>query len=124
MQPARKVLILDENIMDVMEVEEGLEQGNYEVVHLSSPNGAMSKIEYEDPEILLLDIQMKRLNMEEILSTLRQKPEYEEMVIVVFSDLDADELHQYCVEKELNGYFCKSMDVGQIADFLDNFYEY
>ena len=25
---------------------------------------------------------------------------------------------------DINGYFCKSMDVSQIAEFLDNFYEY
>ncbi len=124
MEPGRKVLILDDNIMDVMEVEEGLEQGDYEVVHLASPNGAFSKIEYEEPEILLLDIKMGRLNTDDLLATLRQAPEYEEMVIVVFSDMEADELHEFCVDNELNGYFCKSMDVSQIADFLDNFYDY
>lgn len=124
MEPGRKVLILDENIMDVMEVEEGLEKGNYEVVHLASPNGALSKIEYEEPEILLLDIQMSRLNTEDLLETLLQSPEYEEMVIVVFSDMEADDLHQFCVDNELHGYFCKSMDVSQIAEFLNNFYEF
>lgn len=124
MEPGRKVLILDDNIMDVMEVEDGLAKGDYEVVHLASPNGALSKIEYETPEILLLEIQMKRLNTEDLLVTLRQTPAYDEMVIVVFSDMDADDLHQFCVDNELNGYFCKSMDVSQIADFLDNFYEY
>lgn len=123
MEPGRKVLILDDNIMDVMEVEEGLEEGNYEVVHLASPNGALSKIEYEGPEILLLDINMDRLNTHDLLDTLRETPEYEEMVIVVFSDMEADHLHEFCVDNELNGYFCKSMDVSQIADFLDNFFE-
>lgn len=124
MEPGRKVLILDENIIEVMEIEEHLTEGGYEVVHLASPNGALSKIEYEQPEILLLDIAMKRLNTDELLEMLRSTEEYEEMVIVAFSDMEADELQQFCIENELNGYFCKSMDVGQIAEFLDNFYEY
>lgn len=119
----RKVLIIDENIIDVMEIEEYLQDGGYDVVHLASPNGALSKIEYEEPEILLLDVEMKRLNTDDLLASLAS-PHYEEMVVVAFSDMGADELHDYCVENELNGYFCKSMDVTQIAEFLDNFYEY
>ena len=124
MESGRKVLILDDNIMDVMEVEQYLEQGGYEFVHLASPNGALSKIEFESPEILLLDVEMKRLNVDDLLATLRSSVEYDELVIVAFSEMEADELQQFCVDNEINGYFCKSMDVSQISDFLDNFYEY
>ncbi len=123
MEPGRKVLILDDNILDVMEVEKYLEQGGYGVVHLASPNGALSKIEFEKPEILLLDIEMKRLNVDDLLSTLRESPDYDELVVVAFSDMDADDLQQFCIDNEINGYFCKSMDIQQIADFLDRFYD-
>lgn len=124
MEITRKVMLLDHNIMDVMEVEDYLTAGGYTVVTLSSPNGALSKIEYERPEILLLDLQMPRLNVQELLDTLRSSPEYEDLVIVLFSDLEAERLQEFCIENDINGYFCKSMDVTQIADFLDNFYEY
>ena len=124
MNVGRKVMILDDNILDVMEAESQLRTGGYEVVVLSSPNGALSKIEYEHPEILLLDLRMPRLNVQELLDTLRSSPEYEELVIVLFSDIEAEQLQDFCVEHELNGYFCKSMDVTQIASFIDRFYEY
>lgn len=124
MEASRKVMILDDNILDVMEVEDYLKEGSYDVVTLSSPNGALSKIEYERPEILLLDLQMPRLNVQDLLDTLRSSPEYEELVIVLFSDMEAEQLQEFCIENDINGYFCKSMDVSQIAEFLDNFYEY
>jgi CheY-like chemotaxis protein len=123
MEPTRKVLVLDDNLLDVMEVEEHLEAGGYTVVTLSSPNGVLSKIDYEEPEILLMDLQMPRLDLDELLDTLRGAREYEDLVIVLFSDMEADKLQQFCIENDINGYFCKSMDVSQIADFLDNFYE-
>lgn len=123
MEPTRKVMILDDNILDVMEVEEYLEVGGYQVVKLSSPNGVLSKIDYEQPEILLLDMQMPRLNMDELLEELRGSVEYEDLVIVLFSDMEAETMQQYCINNDINGYFCKSMDVTQIAEFLDNFYE-
>ena len=123
MEPTRKVMILDDNLMDVMEAEEYLVSGGYDVVKLSSPNGVLSKIDYEEPEILLLDKEMPRLNIFELLETLRGSQEYEDLVIVLYSDVEAEKLQQFCVENDINGYFCKSMDVSQIADFLDNFYE-
>ena len=124
MDSGRKVMILDDNILDVMEAESRLKEGGYDVVVLSSPNGALSKLEYERPEILLLDLQMPRLNVQELLDTLRSSPEYEELVIVLFSDLEAERLQEFCIDNDINGYFCKSMDVTQIASFIDRFYEY
>ncbi len=124
MEVSRKVMVLDENILDVMEAEKYLREGGYEVVTLSTPNGALSKIDYERPEILLLDISMPRLNVADLLETLRSTEEYEDLVIVLFSDMDAEKLQKLCIENDINGYFCKSMDVTQIAAFLDNFYEF
>ncbi len=124
MDVSRKVMILDGNILDVMEAENYLKKGGYEVVTLTSPNGALSKIDYERPEILLFDIEMDRLNVNDLLDTLRSSPDYEELVVVLFSDMDAERLQKLCIENDINGYFCKSMDVSQIAEFLDNFYEF
>lgn len=123
MEPTRKVMILDDNILDVMEVEEHLTRGGYQVVKLSSPHGVISKIDYEQPEILLMDLRMPRLNMDELLEELRGSEEYDDLVIVLFSDMEAEDLQRYCVDNDINGYFCRSMDVAQIAPFLDKFYE-
>lgn len=120
---SRKVMILDHNILDVMEVETHLAAGGYDVVTLSSPNGVLSKIDYERPEILLLDLAMPRLNVPELLETLRGSQDYDDLVIVLFSDMEAETLQQYCIDNDINGYFCKSMDVSQIGEFLNNFYE-
>lgn len=124
MDVSRKVMVLDDNIMDVMKAEKYLKQGGYEVVTLTSPNGALSKIDYERPEILLLEFEMPRLNVHDLLETLRSNQDYEDLVIVLYSDMDAEKLQKICIDNDVNGYFCKSMDVTQIADFLDNFYEF
>ncbi len=124
MEASRKVMILDDNLLDIMTAEDYLRSGGYQVITLSSPNGVMSKIEYERPEILLVDTKMPRLNVTDLLETLRASPDYEDLVIVIFSDQEAERLQEFCIDHDINGYFCKSMDVSQIAEFLDNFYEY
>ena len=124
MERTRKVMVLDDNIMDVMKAEKHLKAGDYEVVTLTTPNGALSKIDYERPEILLLEFEMPRLNVADLLETLRSNEDYEDLVIVLYSDMDAEKLQKICIDNDVNGYFCKSMDITQIAEFLDNFYEF
>src|SRR5690606_19054070 len=116
-------MVLDDNIMDVMKAEKYLTSGGYEVVTLTTPNGALSKIDYERPEILLLEYEMPRLNVADFLETLRSNDDFDDLVIVLYSDMDADRLQKICIDNELNGYYCKSMDVTKIAGFLDKFYE-
>lgn len=117
-------MLLDENLIDVMTAEKHLKNGGYNVVPLTSTNGVLSKIDFERPDILLLDIEMGRLNATDLFETLRASEEYEDLVIVLFSDLSAEQLQKQCIENDINGYFCKSMDVSQIGEFLDNFFEY
>jgi CheY-like chemotaxis protein len=122
MQP-RKVLILDDNILHVMRAARSLEACGYTVVRMSSPNGALAKVEFERPEVLLLELKMSRLHVDDLLAKLRQNPEMEDLIIVLFSDLEADVLQQYCIDNDIHGYYCKSMDIDAVGDFLDNFYE-
>ncbi|MCB9506561.1 MAG: response regulator [Myxococcales bacterium] len=118
----RKVLILDSNILDVIEAESRLAAAGFAVSKLASPNGALAKIEYERPDILLLDITMARLNVQEILDGLRADPVLEEIVVVLFSDLDAPTLQAMCMDNDIHGYFSKSMDIRRIGEFLEQFY--
>ncbi len=122
-EPLPKIMILDENILDVMRAEKALSAAGYHVVKMSTPNGALSKVEYERPEILLLDITMNRLNVKRLLQSLQEGPDYEDMIVVLFSDLDAEMLQKYCIEHDIHGYYCKSMDIDKIPEFLENFYE-
>ncbi len=118
----RKVLIIDSNILDVLEAEERLLAAGFGCAKLASPNGALAKIEYERPDILLLDITMPRLNTQEILDGLRADPVLEEIVVVLFSDLDAPTLQAMCMDNDIHGYFSKSMDIRRIGEFIEQFY--
>lgn len=120
---SRKVMIVDENVLDVMRAEAPLRRGGYEVVKMSTPNGVLAKLDYERPEILLLDVTMARLNVAGLMEEIRQSPEHVDLIIVLLSDLDAEVLQQWCREYDIHGYYCKSMDVSKIPEFLDNFYE-
>jgi PleD family two-component response regulator len=119
----RRIMILDENVLDVLRAKKVLVKAGYEVVKLASPNGADAKLEYENPDILLLDVGMSRLNLQSFLAFVHATPKFEDLIIVLFSNLDAEMLQKFCVDNDIHGYFCKSMGIGKVAEFLDHFYE-
>ena len=117
----RKVLLIDNNLMDVLASEEALKGAGFEVERLTSPAGAVAKLEYVNPDFVLLDITMPRLNADEFLQNVRLLPRDEETVVVLFSALDADLMQQMCVDNDIHGYFCKSMGIPKVGEFLERF---
>ncbi len=123
MEEERKVLIIDENLMDVMAAEKSLRAEGYHVVRLASPAGCVAKIDYERPDILIIDISMARLNAQELFDSIRKNSDHEDLIIVLASDLDAETLQEMCLEHDFHGYFCKSMGSHQLGAFINNFFE-
>ncbi len=118
----RKIMILDDNIISLMVAEELLVSHGYEVVKMSAPHGCIAKLDYEMPDVLLIDIQMPRLAAEDLLETVQSSLEHEDLVVVLYSDMKAEELEAMCHERDINGYFCKSMDVSKLPEFVDKFF--
>lgn len=118
----QKVLLIDSNIMDVLRAERSLSAAGFLVARLTTPNGTLAKLEYERPDALLLDITMARLNVQELLDGVKSDPSLEDVVVVLFSDLDAGTLQSMCVDHDLHGYYSKSMDIDRVGEFLQQFY--
>ena len=118
----QKVLLIDSNIMDVLRAERSLSAAGFLVARLTTPNGTLAKLEYERPDALLLDITMARLNVQELLDGVKSDPSLEDLVVVLFSDLDAGTLQSMCVDHDLHGYYSKSMDIDRVGEFLQQFY--
>ncbi len=118
----RKVMVLDDNIISLMIAEELLVAHGYEVVKMSAPHGCIAKLDYEMPDVLLIDIGMPRLAADDLLDQIRNSRDHDDLVIVLYSDMAAEELEKLCHAKDVNGYFCKSMDVTRLPDFVDRFF--
>ena len=118
----RKVMVLDDNIISLMIAEELLVSHGYDVVKMSAPHGCIAKLDYEMPDVLLIDINMPRLAADDLLDQIRSSQDHEDLVVVLYSDMAAEELEKLCHAKDVNGYFCKSMDVTRLPDFVDRFF--
>lgn len=122
-EASRKVMVLDDNVLDVLKVEKVLKAANYEVSTLLSPAGALAKIEFELPDVLLVELSTKNLNIDALMNELRAGSLLNEMAIVAFSGLDPEFLQSWCIQHDVNGYYSKSMGIENVDTFLNNFFE-
>ncbi|MCB9547952.1 MAG: response regulator [Myxococcales bacterium] len=118
----RKVMIVDDNIINLMIAEELLVNHGYDVVKISAPHGCVAKLDYEQPDVLLIDITMPRLPADDVIEAIRNSPDHEDLIVVLYADMEAEALEKICHAKDINGYFCKSMDVTRLPEFIDRFF--
>jgi hypothetical protein len=60
--------------------------------------------------------------VQELLDGVKSDPGLEDLVVVLFSDLDATTLQAMCVDHDIHGYYSKSMDIDRVGEFLQQFY--
>ena len=118
----RKIMLLDDNIISMMVTADVLKAHGYEVVQTTSPNGSIAKLDYELPDVLLVDVDMPRLAFDDILRSIQQTDEHGELVVILFSSRSPKELNELCETKDLHGYFSKKMDVTRLAEYVDYFF--
>ena len=119
----RKVLIVDNDVIAVIQAEGVLSKAGFTVSRLLSPAGLYAKLEYERPDVLLLDTEIPGMQPEAVFQRLRSG-EFDDLVLVLFSARSPEELHGICLQNELfNGYFSKSMDFAQLPAFLEGFFQ-
>jgi CheY-like chemotaxis protein len=112
------IMLVEDDQMDVMNVQRELRKQHIEVplVHARNGREALNMLRGENgetkidrPSLVMLDINMPRLNGLELLKILRSDPEFQDLNVFIMttSDLDTDRLGA----KDLNvsGYIIKPL---------------
>ena len=112
------ILLVEDDQMDVMNVQRELRKQNIDVPLLHARNGreALNMLRGENgetkialPNVVLLDINMPRMNGLELLDILRSDPEFVglNVFIMTTSDLDTDRLRAQ--QLAVSGYIIKPL---------------
>ena len=118
----RKVMLIDDNIISLMVTAEVLSTHGYTVAKTASAQGCIAKIEYEQPDVVLIDPAMPRLAIDTLLSTIRDGDIEKDVAVVLFSDQPAKALIETSQSKNMNGYFSKSIEVTRLPEYMENFF--
>ena len=123
--PAPSILLVEDDQMDVMNVQRELRRQNINVPMIHARNGRdalkMLRGEGEEPKIALpslvmLDINMPRMNGLELLEALRSDPEFVglNVFIMTTSDLESDRLKAQ--DLDVSGYIIKPLNFDSFGE--------
>lgn len=119
---SRKIVILDDDLLHLMSTSDVLEKAGYEVVSMSAPHGCIAKLDYENPDVFLVNIAMPRLAVDDLLDTLSESDDYHDLIVVVYSGIEAELQEQCCLNKDLHGYYSKELEIEGLPSFIDRFF--
>ena len=124
-QATPSILLVEDDQMDVMNVQRELRRQNIDVPLLHARNGreALKMLRGEDdapkiarPSLVMLDINMPRMNGLELLEALRSDPEFAGLNVFVMttSDLESDRLK--AKELAVSGYIIKPLSFDSFGE--------
>ncbi len=124
----KQILIVEDDLVDVMTIKRAFKQvGILNPLHIE-PNGEEA-IKYLDqvetlPGLIILDLNMPKMNGIEFLKIVRSNPRLKNMPIVVLttSKEQQDKLNTF--DLNVSGYMIKPVDFNQFKDMIKTIHHY
>jgi CheY-like chemotaxis protein len=117
--PSEKILVVDENEATQKMMSFVLLPKGYEVRHAYSADEALTAIDKEYPDLVLVDLELPGAGGLSLARTLKSELGTRDLVVVALSE---DELrreeHQHALDSGCSGYFAKPLDMHTLADSI------
>ena len=96
----KRILIIDDDVTALDIVDYLFEEKGYDVVRRADGISALECVEEVEPDIILIDLMMPRMNGQECVRQIRGKGI--EVPVVAFTALDDPEVHQEAMDAGCN----------------------
>jgi DNA-binding response OmpR family regulator len=105
-----KILVIDDSLTISSTVEWLLRDHGYQVFVAYDGLAALSMLHRVEPDLILLDVRLPRMNGYQICQFIRNKPEYDGLPIVMLSGMTKDEDIQRALDAGADDYVTKPVD--------------
>jgi len=130
MQNEKTIYIVEDDIDDMLLISEAVKSADHNVKIISCEDGAelIEKIELspnEQPSLILLDMNMPKMNGMETLEYIRSSPAFDHIPVVMLSTTDNFSLIESAYRAGVNTFYTKPVhyqDLKSIARQLTNFF--
>jgi CheY-like chemotaxis protein len=116
-----RILVAEDNAVNLELLREMLEGLRCEVVEATNGEQALARVEETNPDLILLDINMPKMNGYAVLSRLRQNRKFCGVPVLAVTAYAMKEDQQKVLDAGFNGYLPKPIDAGRLLDELRRF---
>ena len=116
------ILLVEDNVADVVLIEEGLKQTQHDVDldTVEDVSEALYYLQYKTPDLILLDINLPKVNGLDLLENIRKNDKQKHIPVVVLTASNSQQLILEAYQKQANSYMIKPLDIECFLDFWTN----
>lgn len=118
---AKKILIVDDNKLNIKVARKAMSDLNYEIDEVYSGDECLEKIKEKQYDVILMDIMMPGMSGDETLVKLKEDPNFNTPVIAVTADVEAGSETKY-LNQGFTSYIGKPFTRNQIKEKLDKLF--
>ncbi|HEX9092426.1 MAG TPA: response regulator [Coriobacteriia bacterium] len=111
-----KIIIADDNTQIRMLVKAALGSGGYALIEAVDGEDALQKALTEQPDLMLLDVTMPKLDGFEVLQFLSRRPEGQNIKVMMLTTAGQQSDVQFGYTLGVIGYMIKPFEPGQLRD--------
>jgi two-component system cell cycle response regulator DivK len=119
---AKKILVADDSDPSRELIREVLELSDYEVIEAADGAEALSRIRETMPDLVLMDIQMPRLNGYDVLRHLREDQRLVRLPVIALTAFAMQGDRERVLEAGFDGYITKPVDIARLRREVERFF--
>jgi len=113
-----RVLVVDDTQDNLVLISLAVQEMNCRVVTAVNGEDALTVALLAEPDLILMDIAMPKLDGIEATRLIRQQGKLQDVPIVILSAFDTDSFRERAIAAGVNGYFTKPVDFERLRHFI------
>jgi len=118
---AKKILVADDSVASRELIREVLEMSGYEVVEATDGEEAVELARQHAPDLVLVDIQMPRLDGYGVLRQLRAEGRFADVQVVALTAFAMQGDSERALNAGFDGYITKPVDIASLRQEIRRF---
>jgi len=122
MSQKAKVLIVDDEPNNVDFLEQALEDSGYQLITATNGQEALKKIQSEQPDLILLDLNMPVMDGFTVLAKVKEDPNLRDIPVIIISSEHESKSIVKGIKQGAEDYLTKPVNAGllvkKVKDFL------
>lgn len=120
-QSKRKILVVEDNQINLELFLEVLQSGGYECLYASEGAGAIEIAQRAIPDLILLDIQLPGMDGFSIMNALRSMPDTKDIKTIALTAYAMTGDREMFLEKGFDGYISKPIKVKEFLEAIEGY---